>query len=387
MDNCSFNPYILLVDDDPSNVLFLEELLFGEGYNSISAESGNQALEIVQDSIPDLILLDVMMPDLDGFEVCQQLRQDFRLKTVPILFLTALDDDESRLKGIKMMGDDYLTKPINSDLLLAKIKNILSLNKIRKQASRLELKQQTQQQVATAWQISEHLSEKFRLFVPEQFLSRIAPNGVDSIQVGNVKEAEVSILFCDIRSFTTISESQEAMVTFKWLNALFSELSQEITNHHGFIDKFLGDALMAVFDRPDCHAQDAIIASINMQKKLITFNNKRQQYHLQEPIKIGTGIHSGKVLIGTIGSQSRMDSTVIGDVVNTAARLEELTKKYQCSIVVSEEVITQLNQPHLFRYSCLDQVTLRGKKQPIEIYQILGFSKQLNNSKKINSTS
>jgi adenylate cyclase len=363
-------PYILLVDDEPSNLLLLEELLSSEGYQTISVTSGIEAINAVHKSKPELILLDVMMPGIDGFEVCKQLRESFKLQTIPIVFLTALDDDEYRLKGLQLMGDDYLTKPINSSILLAKVSNILQLNRMRQKAQQIEIRQETQNQLTAAWKISEHLSEKFRLFVPEQFLSRIAPQGLDSIQLGNVREEELTVLFCDIRGFTTIAESQEAIETFQWLNAFFTQMSQAISANHGFIDKFLGDALMAVFDRPESHAQDALTAAINMQQSLKIFNRKRKQYNLADPVKIGIGIHTGMGLIGTIGSSSRMDSTVIGDVVNTAARIEELTKSYKASIIATEKTINKLTHPQVFEVKFLDRINPRGKQQILEIYKI-----------------
>ena len=223
-------PRILLVDDDPSNLFLLEELLLCEGYVPLLAASGNEALAIAVESIPDLILLDVMMPLMDGFEVCRRLREDVHLQKIPVIFLTALDDDDSRLRGLEMMGDDYLTKPINSKLLLAKIKSILRLNQMRSKQVQLEIKQsvkeQSRHQIAAAWEANDYISEKFRLFVPEQFLNRIAPRGVESIQLGNAHEEELTVLFCDIRGFTAIAESQSAMETFEWLNAFFTQMSQ-----------------------------------------------------------------------------------------------------------------------------------------------------------------
>lgn len=362
---------ILLVDDDPNNLLLLEELLLSEGYSTLSAISGSEALERAKDTAPDLILLDVMMPDMDGFEVCRQLREDRQLQTTPIIFLTALDDDSSRLKGLEMMGDDYLTKPINSQLLLTKVQSILHLGKLRSRAARQEITQQTRHQIAAAWKINKHLSEKFRLFVPEQFLNRIAPEGMDSIQLGNTREEKLTILFCDIRSFTAIAEAQTAGETFQWLNAFFTRMSEAISTHHGFIDKFLGDAIMAVFDRSECHVQDALSAAVKMVKNLEDFNASRHQYNLEQLVRIGIGIHTGTGVIGTIGSNSRMDSTVIGDVVNTAARLEELTKTYNCSIIASGTAIAQIQTSSpSFQFSLLDTVVPRGKQHPLEIYEV-----------------
>lgn len=392
-------PRILLVDDDPSNLFLLEELLLCEGYVSQLAASGSEALAIAAESIPDLILLDVMMPIMDGFEVCRRLREDVRLQGIPVIFLTALDDDDSRLRGLEMMGDDYLTKPINSKLLLAKIKSVLRLHQMRSQQVQSEIKQlvkeQSRHQIAAAWEANDYISEKFRLFVPEQFLNRIAPRGVESIQLGNAHEEELTVLFCDIRGFTSIAESQSAMETFEWLNVFFTQMSQAIATHNGFVDKFLGDAIFAVFDRAGRHAEDALKAAVAMQKSLQEFNSERFQYNLEELIQVGIGIHTGIGLIGTIGSEHRMDSTVIGDVVNTAARLEELTKLYGCPILASHTTINHLQAsykgteikvksstktPDLSStiYPCrwVDRVTPRGKQIVLELYEVLGTPTQ-----------
>ena len=390
-------PRILLVDDDPSNLFLLEELLLCEGYVPQLAASGTEALELATESIPDLILLDVMMPKMDGFEVCRRLRENPQLQAIPVIFLTALDDDDSRMRGLEMMGDDYLTKPINIKVLLAKIASILRLSKMRSQQVETEInqqvKEQSRQQIAAAWEVNDYISEKFRLFVPEQYLNRIAPRGVESIQLGNAREEELTVLFCDIRGFTAIAESQAAMQTFEWLNAFFTQMSQAITAHNGFVDKFLGDAILAVFDRVDHHAEDALKAAVRMLENLNEFNRDRQQYNLEQQVKVGIGVHTGIGLIGTVGSDLRMDSTVIGDVVNTAARLEELTKIYGCPILASNTTITHIrsndklaeieanssSQPPYISstiYPCrwVDRVTPRGKRLGIDLYEILGTS-------------
>ena len=411
----------MLVDDEPANLTLLEELLRLEGYATVSADSGAEALSLARASRPDLILLDIMMPEMNGFDVCDRLRKDTALQTVPVIFLTALDDDTSRLRGLEMMADDYLTKPFNSRLLLAKVENILQLSKMRSQAVssqfNQQVKEQSKRQIAAAWEANEYLSEKFQLFVPEQLLGRIAPQGIESIQLGNVTEEELTILFCDIRGFTAIAESQEARETFEWLNAFFTEMNDCITSHGGFIDKYLGDAIMSVFDKPKSHAMDAIEAAVAMQESLQKFNASRQKYNLENPLNIGTGINTGIGMIGTLGSDRRMDSTVIGDVVNTASRLENLTKIYGCQIIVSENAIVHAREflngispnskskeslllkcdlevetqetitsasgataadsdlpSNNYYYRWIDRVTPRGKQQAIEIYEIWSAS-------------
>lgn len=367
-------PTILLVDDEPVNITLLESLLHLEGYNTLSAASGIEALTIAETSIPDLIILDIMMPGMDGFEVCQKLRKDGNLQTIPIIFLTALDDDYSKLRGLEVMGDDFLTKPFKNNLLLTKIANILRLQEMRSQQVKQELNEKTKRQFSAAWNINLALSEKLRLFVPDQFLHRIAPNGVESIQLGNAQEEEITVLFCDIRKFTTICESQSPSETFQWLNVFFTQMNDCIMANNGFIDKYLGDALMAVFDRPESHPQDAVNGALMMQQKIIEFNIYRDKYNLEQPINMGIGIHTGKGIIGALGADSRIDSTVIGDVVNTASRLQELTKQYGCGIIASESVISQLTQSEYFEVRWIDRVIPRGKQQAQDIYEICGKS-------------
>jgi adenylate cyclase len=364
------SPRILLVDDEPDNLYLLEELLKSQGYITLTANSGSAALAIARNELPDMILLDVMMPGLDGFEVCQQLRMDTRLQTVPVIFLTALRDDTSRMRGLQLMGDDYLTKPINNELLLTKMASLLRLQQMRSQ----QLQQQINQ-VSAAGNINQILAEKLRLFVPEQFLQRIAPKGLESIQLGNVKEEEITVLFGDIRGFTGISESQSAGETFKWLNGFFTRMNACINANNGFIDKYLGDALMAIFDG-ERQAQDALSAAVMMQQSVKEFNTNLVEYKLTQPLKIGIGIDTGIAAIGALGAEGRLDSTAIGDVVNTAARLQELTKHYGCGIIVSQAAIARLDRPELFYLRSLGSVVPRGKQQGQELYEVQPITPQ-----------
>jgi adenylate cyclase len=376
-------PYILLVDDELHNLMLLEDLLEMAGYMTRSAISGAEALAIAQDAPPQLVLLDVMMPKMNGFEVCEQMRSHASLQTTPIIFLTALDDDESRLRGVTALGDDYLTKPIRTELVLTKIDSILRLTQLRQQSYQqqlqqqealfLERQQQFQQHMLVASKTQSELSDILKRFVPEQFLAHLTTAGsVRSLRTGTTRPTEVTVLFCDIRNFTAIAENQQPQTTLTWLNAVFSELHRAISQHHGCIDKYLGDAVMAVFDRPQHHGEDSLNGALQMQAALEKFNQSRHNFGLRCPIKVGIGIHSGPVVIGTVGDQKRMDTTVIGDVVNTAARLEDLTKTYQHPILCSQEVIQQLPQCHSFNYRWVAEVTPRGKQTQMAIYTLLG---------------
>ncbi|MGB7429761.1 MAG: response regulator [Microcoleaceae cyanobacterium] len=380
--------YILLVDDDPNNLLLLESILSIQEYSTQSASSGQEAINLAQSSQPALILLDVMMPDMSGFEVCNALRQQEDLKTVPIVLLTALDDDESRLQGIEVMADDYITKPFNSELLLAKVKNILHLSQMRTQTYQTQTYQTAKaqiQQQPTSGQDNKDLSKQFTSFIPTQFLQRIAPQGIESITLGKKIEVELSILFCDIRAFTAISESQASSETFEWLNYFFNKMSSCIIKHHGFVDKYLGDAILAIFDRKDMHFLDAIQAAIEMQNSSRDIHFNSDCIDLST-IKMGIGIDTGIATIGILGTSNQMETTVIGDVVNTASRLEELTKTYHCDTIASESTISRLSQLNHaaikseknveFSYHFIDRIVPRNKQKSLNIYEILsGFKK------------
>ena len=181
--------------------------------------------------------------------------------------------------------------------------------------------------------------EVFQKFVPKQFLDRIAKEGVEKIELGKAESDTISILFSDIRSFTKLSESLNPQELLNLLNAYFKRMGVPIKEHDGFIDKFIGDAIMALFDSPDLsdreEALNAIEASIEMHRHLNDYNRHRESCGYV-PIEIGIGIHTGKVIIGTVGTVDRMESTVLGDVVNVASRLEGLTKHYRSKIIVSE---------------------------------------------------
>lgn len=373
--------YVLLVDDEPQNLFLISELLEMEGYATELATSGEEALRQANEERPALVLLDVMMPGMDGFEVCHQLRENPNLNTVPIIFLTALDDEESRLKSMDVLSDDYFTKPIRAEILLRRIQSVLQLQDLRNQASQQAISAQEQllqqardrydQKLASILKVSDALSEKFQLFVPQQFLRRVAPRGVDSIQVGNAMESTMTVLFCDIRNFTKIVEFQQARQTFEWLNAFFERINQAIADNHGFVDKFMGDAVMAVFDQPEQHSTDAVHAAIAICRQVETFNSVRAQFSLADPLQIGIGIHTGRGIIGTVGADLRMDTTVVGDVVNTASRLEEMTKIYRCQVIASDSVASNLPADHPFQVRWLDEVIPRGKQSKLGIYQIL----------------
>lgn len=210
--------------------------------------------------------------------------------------------------------------------------------------------------------------DSFERFVPEKFLQVIAPRGIENIEVGEFAKRNMTILFSDIRGYTALSESQTPEETFKFLNEYISYVVSAIDEHGGFIDKYIGDAVMALFD--DEHTDRALKAAIAMQSEIAKFNYKRSQMGLSQ-IASGIGIHRGEVVMGTVGSTFRIDSTVIGDAVNVSSRIESLTKIYNCEVLVSDSVVDALTNPEEFRLEQVEKsVKVKGKETAIALYRL-----------------
>ena len=211
--------------------------------------------------------------------------------------------------------------------------------------------------------------ESFERFVPEKFLRVIASDGIENIQVGVASTRRITILFADIRGYTSMSEQMTPLETFALLNEYLALMGQVINDAGGFIDKYIGDAIMALFE--DETTGSALRAAVAMHQVLEAFNEKRLPQE-QPTIKIGIGIHRGEVVLGTIGFTSRIESTVIGDAVNVAARVEGLTRKYDCSILVTESVVVALQHPEVFNLRLVDDsVKVKGKTEPVAIYELI----------------
>jgi|SRR5919199_108993 class 3 adenylate cyclase/HAMP domain-containing protein len=211
--------------------------------------------------------------------------------------------------------------------------------------------------------------ESFERFVPEKFLRIIASDGIENIQVGVASTRTITILFADIRSYTSMSEQMTPLETFALLNDYLACMGQVINDAGGFIDKYIGDAIMALFE--DETAGCALKAAVAMQQALKAFNEQRLCQE-QPTIEIGIGIHRGEVVMGTIGFTSRIESTAIGDAVNVAARVEGLTRKYDRPILVTESVVATLRYPDAFNLQLVDDsVKVKGKSEPVAIYELI----------------
>ncbi len=220
----------------------------------------------------------------------------------------------------------------------------------------------------------------FEKFVPRRYLDSIAKDGLESIMIGNAEEATLSVLFSDIREFTNLSEKLKADDLLRFLNSYLTQMSGVIAREKGFIDKFIGDAIMAIFDQKT--ANSAVDAGIGMLRALVPFNQGRLKAGYI-PVEIGIGINTGSAVIGTVGSQDRMDSTVIGDAVNLAARVEGLTKLYGCPLLITENTLKALRGRTGYSVREIDTVQVKGKDRPVRIYEIFDWQTANERQRKI----
>ena len=331
---------ILVVDDEPINLQVVANHLSLQNYSIIQANNGMEALANIQRGLrPDLILLDIMMPKMSGYEVCKKIREQFPANEMPIVMLTAKNQVSDLVEALSSGANDYLTKPVLKNELLARIKTHIELSKINVAYGR---------------------------FVPHEFLRFLGHKSIVNVHLGDQVQKEMSILFADIRNFTTLSEGMSPKENFDFLNSYLKRVGPVIRNHNGFIDKYIGDAVMALF--PDA-AEDALRAAIDMQKQVSLYNEHRQQIGYTA-IAIGIGLHTGSLMLGTIGEEQRMESTVISDTVNLASRLEDLTKVYGASIIISGQTLFGLENPTKYNYRFIGQVPIKGKKVLVSLFEV-----------------
>jgi len=333
--------YVLTVDDDPINLQVLENHLSLENYAIVKATNGEEALDAIGRDIHfAIVLLDIMMPKMSGFEVCRIIRETHPANQLPIIMLTAKNQVADLVEGLQAGANDYLTKPFSKGELITRIKTQIHLARI---------------------------NIAYSNFVPLEFLKLLEKESIVDVRLGDHVQKRMTVLFADIRSFTTLSESMTPKENFEFINTYLKRVSPVIRKYNGFIDKYIGDAVMALF--PSC-VDDALQASIEIHHQLALLNQERVKHYLQ-PIQVGIGLHVGKLMLGTIGEEKRMEGTVISDAVNLASRLEGLTKLYGVSILISGEILSELNDPSLHYYRFLGKVRVKGKQEPVHVFEII----------------
>ncbi len=534
---------ILIVDDIPTNIEVLMEVLNEAAFEVLVALDGHGAIEQAHYAKPDIILLDVMMPGIDGFETCRRLKAHETTREIPVIFMTALSETVDKVQGFRLGAVDYITKPLQHEEVLARVNTHLTLRQLQQdlQAANQQLEMRVESRtaqlgeaitllqeeinersraeqtlraivegtatatgrdflqslvrhLATTLEVSvafvtecldnpptqvrtlaywngdsfresftyplagtpcdesikgrvtyypEKLAERYpdkagyeayigvplygtdgeilghlaiyhdqpmeadarRLdvvkifaaragaelerknaeearqqaletlqatnraysrFVPLEFLQLLHQTSITELQLGDQIQMEMTILFADIRSFTTLSETMTPQENFRFINSYLSRVSPIVREYGGFIDKYIGDAIMALFPG---QTDDAVRAAIALQKAVCQYNEHRRARGYRE-LRVGVGLHTGTLMLGIIGESERMEGTVISDAVNLAARMEGLTKNYGANIVMSEQTLIKMLESDQFNFRFLDWVQVKGKTQPVSVFEI-----------------
>ncbi len=388
-------PTIVCVDDEPMILDGLKMQLkkaFKEEFLIETAEGGRDALELIQELQQDnyetvLIISDYIMPDLKGDELLKEIH--IILPDALKIMLTGQADIEAVTNVINYAKlYRYISKPWQADDLILTVKEAIHSyfqeKKLAEQNAQLqkmngELESLTIQQANLIVELNQNkqnlehlnselsrLNEAFLRFVPRQFLQFLKKSSIVDVQLGDQVQQEMSILFSDIRGFTSLSETMTPADNFKFINAYLSRMEPAIVENNGFIDKYIGDAIMALFGKD---ADDAVQAGIAMLHALNEYNLSRIKPD-RPPLKIGIGINTGSLMLGTVGGQSQMAGTVISDAVNLASRLEGLTKNYGVSLLISHETFYKLQDPSLYNIRLIDCLRVKGKSSMVSVFEV-----------------
>ncbi|MFT5365883.1 MAG: adenylate cyclase [Candidatus Latescibacterota bacterium] len=354
---------VMIVDDDEEvhNVtrLALGDFSFdGKTLEFISVFSDKEARQaIVEHPDTAAILLDVVMEaDDSGLQFVKYLRHELQNRMIRIILRTGQPGMAPEARVISDYDiNDYRTK---TELTSQKMFNtmIVALRSFR-DLMQIEAHKDELQKLVNAYE----------RFVPHEFLHILNKNSITDVELGDQVQEEMTVLFSDIRDFTRLSEKMTPEENFKFTNSYLSRMEPSIRAHHGFVDKFIGDAIMALF--PTC-ADDAVQAAVDMLKALVKYNQDRSRMNY-DSVRVGVGLNTGVLMLGTVGGQSRMDGTVISDAVNLASRIESMTKIYGASLLIGERTYDQLSDPLKYVIRPIGQVMVKGKTEAVKVYEVL----------------
>ena len=369
-------PSILIADDNAMNLDILRTRLAIHGYELLAATDGEEALAIARERQPDLILLDIMMPKMDGIEVCRRLKADRALPFMPIIMVTAKADSKDIVAGLEAGADEYLTKPVDQAALVARVKSMLRIkalhDTVQEQAARLEaqslqlaewnrtLEQRVEAQLAEL----ERMGRLKRFFSP-QLAELIVSSGEERLLESHRRE--VTVVFCDLRGFTAFSETTEPEEVMGVLREYHAAVGALIFRFEGTLERFTGDGLMVFFNDPvPCpdSAARAVRMAMAMRQRVGELTEKwRKRGH---QLDFGVGIAQGYATLGRIGFEGRFDYAAIGRVTNLAARLCAEAQGGQ--ILVSQRVYAAVEA--LVEAEPLGELELKGFHRPVTVYNV-----------------
>jgi len=356
---------ILVVDDDPSNRVLLRTFLSAAGHAVVEASTGEEALQLVERKRFALVLLDVLLPGLSGFEVCQKLKHDKRTATLPIIMVTALSDAASRTKAFDSDADEFLTKPVFKPELLARVRAILHLRRVQadKEAAVLALETEKRNRLQAMF-------ERYMSKAVAEHLLRLPEAERDAL-LRHQRRADCTVMFTDVRGFTALSEALPPDQVVGILNEHFNSVTQIAYRHGGTIFNMTGDGLLLGFGVPiaqEAPSAAALAAALEMHRDFATVQDKVLRQHGQT-IGLGIGINAGPVIMGNVGSEQFITFTIIGDTVNVAARAQRVADPG--AIIVTDPVFNAVSG-RLAGLDArqLDGVTLKGKHGTLVLHSL-----------------
>ena len=362
---------ILVVDDQPMNIKLLAGILEVKGYEVTTSDSGADALAKMKANTPDIVLLDVMMPGMNGYEVCQAIRADPLLRALPVVLVTALDPSE-RVKGLEAGADDFLTKPINQPELLARVRSLLRVKEyhdtIQAQPGELrewneKLEQRVQDQVSQLERMG-----RLKGFFSPQLAEAIVSGGGDELLKPHRRE--IGVVFLDLRGFTAFTESTEPEEVMNVLAEYHNLVGSLVTQHQGTIEHFAGDGMMIFFNDPiplANFAKEAARMCVALQQQ---FAPLRQSWAKRGyDLNLGAGLAVGYATLGSIGYEGRWDYAAIGSVTNLTARLCSEAKGGQ--ILTNQKTLSRIEE--FVEAESIGPLTLKGFPQPIPGFHIVGL--------------
>ncbi len=362
---------ILVVDDTPQNIRLLDAILSARGYAVLAATSGQEALQIVAADKPDLILLDIVMPGMDGYEVCRRIREDAATRLLPVVMITASGDLE-RVKAIEAGADDFIPKPINQQELLARVRSLLRIKEyhdtIQAQAAELaelnrDLASRVQAQVAELERVG-----RLRRYLSPQLAELIVSSGDETLLESHRRQ--IAVVFCDLRGFTAFSETAEPEEVMGILREYHEAMGTLIFQFEGTVGHFAGDGLMIFFNDPlPCPdpAARAVRMAVAMRERMDELTGRWQK--LGHELGFGVGISLGYATLGKIGFEGRLDYQAIGSVVNLASRLCDEADDGQ--ILMSQRVHTVVEE--LLKAEPVPDLTLKGFVRPVQAFSVAGL--------------